>query len=334
MEQHGNENSRFFSRIGISFLAGGLVVEVLYAVAGFLLSVLKPEWIENYNVNIMLSAGIVYFLALPVIICMLRRIPAEAPARVSMKWYHWFGALAVSMGVAYSSNIIGLIFTGVFAMFKGSAVQNEVIEMTTHVDPGISLVCAVLIAPVFEEFVFRKLLLDRVRKYGEGIAVVLSGLMFGLFHGNLNQFAYALTLGFVLAYIYLKTGKLIYTIMIHMTINSIGGFFLPMIMKSMDFEEYLRQTMIFSQTGKQDGMMSYLMENGTAFLLMMLIGLFMLTMILLGIILLLVNLKKIRFAKGEITIPKGERFRTVIVNVGMILYCIYWLFKICQQLLA
>ena len=52
----------------------------------------------------------------------------------------------------------------------------------------VTFLYMVICAPILEEYIFRKLIVDRTVKYGQGVAIVLSGLMFGLFHGNLNQF--------------------------------------------------------------------------------------------------------------------------------------------------
>ncbi len=92
-----------------------------------------------------------------------------------------------------------------------------------QLNPWVTFVIAVLIAPTAEELLFRKLLTERIVKYGELAAVLASGLFFGLFHGNLNQFSYAFLLGLFLGFIYVKTGKLGYTIGLHMAINFIGS---------------------------------------------------------------------------------------------------------------
>jgi len=52
-------------------------------------------------------------------------------------------------------------------------------------------------APVCEELIFRKMLVTRALKYGEGVAILLSGLVFGLFHGDLNQIYVCLWIGIV-----------------------------------------------------------------------------------------------------------------------------------------
>ncbi len=74
-------------------------------------------------------------------------------------------------------------------------------------------------APVVEELTFRKLLVDRLVKYGAVFSVIMSGLMFGLIHGNFGQFFYAFFLGCLFAAIYVKTGNVLYTIILHMIVN-------------------------------------------------------------------------------------------------------------------
>ena len=80
-------------------------------------------------------------------------------------------------------------------------------------------VLSVLWAPVFEEYLFRKLLLDRVAPYGQRIAVLFSALLFGMAHQNGMQFYLAFGIGLLFAVIYLKTGRLRYTIALHCLIN-------------------------------------------------------------------------------------------------------------------
>ena len=78
---------------------------------------------------------------------------------------------------------------------------------------------AVVVAPIFEELVFRKFVLDRVGDLGEGIAVLSSALIFGLAHRNAGQFFLAFLLGLLFARIYLRTGKIVYTMLLHFLIN-------------------------------------------------------------------------------------------------------------------
>jgi len=88
-------------------------------------------------------------------------------------------------------------------------------------------------APVFEELIFRKVLIDRTIKYGEYVSIVLSGMMFGLLHGNFQQFFFAALIGMLFAYIYIRTGRVRYTIFLHMAINLSSALVLQTLLQKM-----------------------------------------------------------------------------------------------------
>ncbi len=80
-------------------------------------------------------------------------------------------------------------------------------------------ILAIVVAPIFEELIFRKVVLDRIGSFGETPAVLCSALIFGLAHQNAGQFFLAFLLGLLFARIYLRTGKIIYTMLLHFMIN-------------------------------------------------------------------------------------------------------------------
>ena len=84
------------------------------------------------------------------------------------------------------------------------------------------LVYAVIGAPIVEELAFRKALLDGLSGTHEGYAAVISGLLFGLMHGNHMQFFLAFFLGMLFARVYQRTGRIIYTMLLHGIINLTG----------------------------------------------------------------------------------------------------------------
>ncbi len=85
-------------------------------------------------------------------------------------------------------------------------------------------VCICIIAPICEEYVFRELLLKPIRKFGDLAAALMSGLVFGLYHGNFDQFAYAALLGFFYAVIAIRRNSIIPTIILHALNNFIVTF--------------------------------------------------------------------------------------------------------------
>ena len=106
--------------------------------------------------------------------------------------------------MVFVSNLMGNAITTIIGILKGNEVNNGVVGVILEGNMLINFVSMVILAPIVEELVFRKLIIDRTAKYGQTVAIIASGLMFGLFHGNLNQFAYALVLGCFFC-IYLST---------------------------------------------------------------------------------------------------------------------------------
>lgn len=132
--------------------------------------------------------------------------------------------------VMYSGNVLGLILQGIIhILIPFSLPLPETAALTIEELPSQALFLAVA-SPLMEEFIFRRIVIDRLSPYGEKAALFMSALLFGLFHGSLNQLCYAFLLGLVFGYVYIKTKKLRYTIILHMGINSLSTVLLPMLL--------------------------------------------------------------------------------------------------------
>lgn len=57
------------------------------------------------------------------------------------------------------------------------------------------------VGPIVEELVYRGLIFRVLRKYGKMFAIVTSAVLFGIMHANIPQMAFAMAVGFVLAYV-------------------------------------------------------------------------------------------------------------------------------------
>lgn len=114
---------------------------------------------------------------------------------------------------------------------------NQVEEMIMDMSLWAVILSAVILAPIMEELIFRKLVLDRLAGYGPAVAMSVSALVFGLAHGNFYQFFYAFLLGLIFAYIYLRTGKVRYSMMLHMMVNFCGSVIPILIMLVADENE-------------------------------------------------------------------------------------------------
>ena len=111
--------------------------------------------------------------------------------------------------------------------------QSSLQELGTTSPLWVNLLFVGILAPILEELFYRKLVIDRLRVFGDLPAILLSGVTFGLIHGNFEQLFYATAVGLVFAYIYLNTGHVRYTMLLHMVINLVGGVLIPEMSKLM-----------------------------------------------------------------------------------------------------
>ena len=110
-------------------------------------------------------------------------------------------------------------FIGNLPEWFGIGVPNAILSSRRKI-MLVYYVYAMIGAPVFEELAFRKTLLNALHPYGEAQAAFATALLFGLMHGNPAQFILAFTLGLLLAAVYQRTGKIIYTMLLHFLINT------------------------------------------------------------------------------------------------------------------
>lgn len=319
---------RSISRLGLAFLAGTAVIYGVQMLTGFLVQLVKPQWLEDPTMQLVLSVIPMYLVGMPVLIFLVKRLPGESPEKHNMKPGQFLLALIMCYTVMYSTNLVGTAITGIIGLLKGTPVNNEVLDIATNANMTVTFFYMVLCAPVLEEYIFRKLIIDRTLKFGQGVAVLLSGLMFGLFHGNVSQFVYATALGMFFAFLYIKTGKLKIVILLHMFINFMGAIVSVLLLKWVGLDEL---TEISANTDPQ-AVLNLVMGNLPAWIAYMAYVCLILMTVVAGIILFIVFHKKFYLEPGELSLPKGKRFTVLFLNFGMAIYCLFWIAMMVVQL--
>lgn len=323
---------KHFSRLGLWFFLGGIIINAAQIVVLIPIEFFRPEWARDVNISILLSALPLYVIGMPAMIAMVRTVPGRAPEKHHMKAGHFILAAIMCFAIMYLCNLMGTMFTNLISWLKGSEVENVLDSALTGASIPLVFVYTVICAPIMEEFVFRKLIVDRAVRYGQGVAILLSGLMFGLFHGNFGQFIYTFPLGLFLAFIYVKTGKLKITVALHMLVNTMGGVVSLIMMDAINLDEL---NALLQSGAENSAFISYYLNHIGGILLLLAYEIFVYGSMLAGGILIIVALAKRRFrlAPGEVAIPEGRRFTTVFLNLGMLLYCIFWIALIVLQLM-
>lgn len=162
----------------------------------------------------LISSEIVYLI--PVLLCLLigrdsigKLIPHRAPRISTLLMTILFVLLLEPLMTCL--NVITMLFS-----------TNYVLEIQSDlsiISVPLQLICIAVVPAVLEEFMFRGVFAGYYREKGILTAALLSGLVFGLFHLNFNQFGYAFALGVAFALLLEGTGSIFYGMFAHFLIN-------------------------------------------------------------------------------------------------------------------
>lgn len=289
---------------GLIAFAAALVVVISSVVQLFVheyLLAYAPAVLENDWFPWVYSTFPMYFVSMPLAYLLLRLLPSYAPQKQKTHPLMWVGFLLLCFAVSYASNYFGQYVSAWLYEFAHLEVDNELLEMTSLVPFGVNLLFVGILAPVFEELFYRKVIIDRLRRYGDLPAILISGLIFGLMHGNLNQIFYAVTVGMLLGFIYVRTGNVLYSISIHAAFNMIGGVYTT---------ELIRRLGEDLVPAEGDTLGTAMLMAYSAFIILSLVG---------GVIFYLFNIKRFHrsLQKGEYTLRFDSWMNVLVINPGM-----------------
>ena len=209
-------------------------------------------------------------------------------------------------------NLIGNVLS---TLISSGQATSPVEETLTNLN-WLEAVAIVILAPLSEEFICRKLIIDHTVRYGEKTALVFSALTFGLLHRNFYQFFYAFGLGLIFGYIYLRSGRLRYSIGFHMIINFMGGVIAPALLKLMNYDAIVEAMEGNDPQAVMDVMSGNPTWMGIAYGYMMLLGIGVMA----GIAFLIIRFREIRFWRLPEELPRGTVICTAFLNIGMVLF--------------
>lgn len=217
---------KVFGRIGIGytgFLSASIVLQIVLKV---MIHVFNQQGILNLSRGWYLFAaslanyaagGLVLFLIIKNMPVTQKPVSRRADKKLLICSFF------ICISALIAGNLLGRLLMTIISALEGKPMINPVEEVLKGLNTGTIFAIMVVMAPVCEEFLFRRLLIDRIRRYGDKAAILVSAMIFGLCHGNFYQFFYAFGIGLVFGYIYTRTGRLRYTIIFHMIINFLGS---------------------------------------------------------------------------------------------------------------
>lgn len=304
-----------FSKIGWSFFAfliSGMAAQIF--VSGFYSGFIKESGIQIENKLVLefldycVTLLPMYLVGFPILLSGLKYVKKQEISGENFGFIRMLKFFLISLPIMYLGNIISLGFAAVVERITGKTAVNNISEMIGASNPWMLILFVVIIGPVIEEIIFRRIIIDRTVGFGEKNAIILSAIMFGLFHMNLFQFFYATALGLIFGYMYVKTGKLRYTIILHMIINFMGS------------------VVAVFMGGGEDGVLKLIQEGKineipveqfSGLIILSVYSLFVILACIVGIVLIILNFRRITLDAEGLPMERRELKRLTYGNFGI-----------------
>lgn len=310
---------RVFSRCGWAIFAttlGSLAASLIISIIVGMLDASGIGATDLYNEYLLYINAFVVALGVGIGALVLLGMPKVKAEKRSVPPKVFFMLFAVCYAIGTAGNTIGNLWLTFWNTATGNEVTNQLAELLMAMDPLQMVICTGILAPIMEEFLFRKLLIDRTRAFGELPAILVSALLFGLFHQNFSQFFYAFGIGIVLGYLYCRTGSYLMTTLLHMVFNFVGGV-IPSLL-STELFGFLEAIETLSEAELMEALPTLAMEHATPLLIygvyLMLVGIINIA----GVIFFITNIKKVRVDHAALTLSPIEMRKAALVNAGMI----------------
>ena len=198
-----------------------LFMMVVWVVLGLILGV--TGLIRRFNYYSSSTLAELEFLIPVVVLLFMDRFEVMRGTRMKMigirtiLWTLLFTALILP--VTYYLNMVSQLFVpnavnetvSYFAVTAGQDIWAKPL--------WLNLLYIAILPPLIEEFIFRGVLFQGFRSCGLFKTAFFTALMFGLAHGNLNQFMYAFAVGIFLAYLVEASGSVYASMLAHSLIN-------------------------------------------------------------------------------------------------------------------
>lgn len=182
------------------------------------------EW-GDYVLTIVIQIGLLFTISIFVFSKLNKTKPKDTFNFFGYRKINWKGVLlAIAIGVVvYLLNVFITTFFNAFLsalgyqFSSGSAVTSYPVWLLF-----INLLMTAVLPGICEETAHRGLLLKGLSPLGRKTAIILSALLFGLLHLNIEQFFYATLIGLLLGYITTISENIIPAMIIHFMNNAMS----------------------------------------------------------------------------------------------------------------
>ena len=214
--------------IAVRYAIWGWCFIFLIKFASAALELICPEFYDAHftTIYLLMNSFNVSVVGCLVLGLSLKTLPSVKIEKRSLKFGQILTLILMVYGLAQVGSLMGMpIHTALTSVtyFSDTSTEDALSTLKDSLilnsDTFIRILTVGIMPAIFEELLFRKFLIDRTLRHGEFVSCAMSGIMFGLWHGNFQQFFFAFFLGVLFSFVYIRTGRIIYTMILHASLN-------------------------------------------------------------------------------------------------------------------
>ena len=317
-----DDAKRYISRFGWFSFAFCLALSLAQNVLAMTVRFFAPSLLTSSLFLQLFSMVPIYVTAFPLAYFMLRSLPSVTPIGEKLRAREFLCAVCICEALMLVGNYISAALLSVFERAMGGTSLQNPVETSVESQPmWMTVAFSVILAPILEELFFRGVICKKLLALGEGYAIVLSAAFFALCHGNFFQLFYAFIIGCFFALIYVKTGKLIYSTLLHVIVNFLGTVVVTWVLELSDYDSLMSEGF------------AAVSENLISVAVLLLYETFIFGISVFGLVVLVKNRKKITLDAGLLPPPKGRAVQCVLLNGGVAAAIAVFAFSLLGSLL-
>jgi len=130
--------------------------------------------------------------------------------------------ILIALGFFAAGNVVTYITNIFFSMFGQTPQAPDFGAPKSVMELGFFILSGAIAPALFEEFAFRGIVLNALKKFGIWPAIIISSLLFALMHRNFEQIPFAFCAGIGLGVCYIKTNSIWPGVIAHFINNAFG----------------------------------------------------------------------------------------------------------------
>lgn len=308
---------KIFSRLGFSLCAYlALSIGIITLLQYIVLLTIGPEAATSDLFIWGSQVVVMYLIAFPVLYLMTRDVPRKVKQKSKMDIEELFMLFFIAEVASFAGSLVSSFIINFFYLIFGRDISGGITDIVMDTPIWIVITVAVIIGPIFEELIFRRILIDRLSPFGEKFAIITTAVAFGVFHGNIDQVVYATALGLIFGYVYSVTRDVRYSIGLHIVFNFFGTIPAMLVYDSAEKVYSLPEEVLLDPTALMEYLPEIMAVYGYSIVQLAFVGL--------GVYFLVKCVKQRRFKltnEVDIRIPRTEIARTFL-NPGVIAFAI------------